>query len=290
MGGTSTFREQECKLNAPTQDAIEQVWRSILSDPHYHAVETDESSRPAWLSGLRLQMPHEVTPLRMRVYCDKLNLRATREGVDIRLQYSANGKSELMVKIPTKEAKAASGGAMDRMEYSSKLKQGPGGPDLTTLEKACTQRLKGVFEDSSLKDVTLYPLLQILTQRSKMHYHPDGDPDTEIELSMDIGRGQTCLGQEWPVFQIELEMVKGDPARLKAEAERLMRKFAFLSPETRSKPAPGFELLGPYLADKDIRDMLARELAASSFRNLAWHDALHEKKPEKKFAKSAVPV
>ncbi|HEY8190262.1 MAG TPA: hypothetical protein VIF12_06215, partial [Micavibrio sp.] len=132
MNGSSTYREQEYKLNAPTQDAIEEVWDFVLSDSHYCTVETDKSSktnhtaetdklpRPKGLSKLKLQKPHEITTLRRRVYCDTLNLQATRQGIDIRLQYSPNEKTELMVKVPTKGVKGDSDGTMDRLEYSSK--------------------------------------------------------------------------------------------------------------------------------------------------------------------------
>ncbi|HEY8190601.1 MAG TPA: hypothetical protein VIF12_07935, partial [Micavibrio sp.] len=150
-------------------------------------------------------------------------------------------------------------------------------------------QLKTVFDGSSLKDVALYPLLQIITQRRKMHYRPHGHPNTEIELSMDIGVGETCLGQEWFVFQIELELVKGEIACLKAETKLLKKEFA-LTLETRSKPAPGFELLGPHLDGKYIRAIVARELKNSDFRNLKSHAPLHGEKPRMKFTESAIPT
>jgi hypothetical protein len=122
---------------------------------------------------------------------------------------------------------------------------------------------------------------------------------------MDIGVGETCLGQEWFVFQIELELVKGEIACLKAETKLLKKEFA-LTLETRSKPAPGFELLGPHLDGKYIRaivarelknsdfrnleSQVARELKNSDFRNLKSHAPLHGEKPRMKFTESAIPT
>lgn len=265
-----SFREQECKLNAPSRNQVEKVWNFVLSDSHY-MTDTDPSFREPWLADLHLSAPQERTALRERIYCDSRRLLAAQNGIDIRLEDPfAAGKTKQMIKIPTAWEKAQGGQAvssadvaMDRMELSFKLKGKGHTPDLTVLPEGPSKWLKRIFDVSSLKDVSLYPLLQIVTQRSKMRYYPGGDHDTQIELAMDIGRGRTCFGQTWPVFQIELEMVKGDAANLQKEADRLMSVFPFLVIETRSKPTPGFELLDPLLARKDIREHLKDQMKQS---------------------------
>ncbi len=264
------FRERECKLNAPSRQQIEKVWNFVLSDAHY-VTDTDRSFREPWLAELRLSAPQERTALRERVYCDNRKLVAARHGIDIRLEDpSSAGKTKQMVKMPAECEKAQDSATLDRMEYSFKMKKGKTqSPDLTALPDGPAKWVKKIFEVSSLKDVNLYPLLQIVTQRSKMHYYPNGDRNTKIELAMDIGRGRTCFGDKWPVFQIELEMVKGDPDCLNAEGKRLTEKFDFLSADTRSKSTPGFELLGPYLADKDARELIAQELKGKAFQVLS---------------------
>lgn len=262
---TDVFREQECKLNASSADDLEKIRHYILTNPHYtHA--NDPKLLPSWLAGMAFTPAHEKSAVRYRTYFDTVEFNAFDQGVEIRVESNGDGTSgpyKQMVKIAMPGTVP---GIMDRMEYQGKI-SGPV-PDLSLIKDGNAEVLKDIFKVKSLGKLSLYPLLQIATQRWKSTYHPNGDRNTRIEVALDAGRGMTCAGQSWDLFQLELELLRGDPACLELERARLLYVFNYLTAESRSKPSTGMDFLRPLMARADVKALMKQELRGQPFRIL----------------------
>lgn len=265
---SDTFRERERKLNATSGAQLEQFRQFIAKNPYYTTLEDPRFIIPL-MTGFKLRPPQEDTALRFRVYFDNCALNATRSGIEIRMEdRSVTGTEGWPYKQVIKIGQPGNSEShtLDRMEYSTKLKQSR--PQLQTLKDESADYLKDIFNSRSLAKIQLYPLVCIASQRWKMLYHPDGNKDVQIELATDIGRGQTIDGFTWDMFQVEIEMKKGDPAWLGIEEAKFRDALPFLVPEFRSKPSPGFDRLTPFLEKKKNRELIRQNMKDGAFRIL----------------------
>ncbi|MFN3828400.1 MAG: hypothetical protein ACK4NR_12345 [Micavibrio sp.] len=267
---SDSFREQERKLNAASGAQLEQFRQFIAKNPYYTTLEDPRFITPL-MAGFKLRPPQEDSALRFRVYFDNCALNATRSGIEIRMEdRSITGTEGWPYKqvIKIGQPGNAESHTLDRMEYTTKLKQSR--PQLQTLKGESADYLKGVFNSRSLSKIQLYPLVSIASQRWKMLYHPDGNKDVQIELATDIGRGQTVDGFTWDIFQVEIEMKKGAPKCFGIEEAKFMEAMPFLVPEFRSKPSPGFDHLMPVLEKKKNRELIRHSMNNGIFQTLEF--------------------
>jgi len=262
---SAPFHEQERKLNAPSARVLDRIHAHVIRDPHY-ATLNDSRFAQDWLQDLPLRVPQEDSGLRYRLYFDDPKLTATKSGIEIRLEYrgdkTADGWPYKQV-IKVGAAGSDDNHTLDRLEYPAKLRRDL--PVLEAIDGDGASFLKAAFNKGNLADIDLFPMIQIASQRWKLLYHPDGDPDTQIELATDLARARTFTGFGWNLFQVEMEMKKGDPAILAAEEARLLAAFNDLRVEKRSKPAPGFDVLAPLLTEKEARDFVRQNLKRGHF-------------------------
>jgi len=182
--------------------------------------------------------PREITVMRERVYYLDEELKAIKADIEIRQE----AKSKYPVKQTIKTGMAASDDdhTLDRIEFPSKLHDF--GPNLLAVDCRKTKGLlKKLFEHS-----TFIPALRMVSQRTRLTYHPDGDPNIQIEMAFDLLLwGQTAFGFKWQEPKIEIELVKGaeddKQARhiLDREESRLLASFP-LESVLHSNPTPGF--------------------------------------------------
>ncbi len=172
------------------------------------------SRTPAAMQGL-FQRPLEITGERVRLYYDTIDLAAAP--------------------------------MMDRMEYPCALDEfGVCFDDID--DKNARRILRREFEGHVFK-----PVIAMVSQRTRLKYHPEGDTDILIEAAFDYPCwGFTMNGFIWKAPEMELELVAGphDAASahkvLEREAMRFEERFD-LQRTLTSKPTPGFEALRPYL-------------------------------------------
>lgn len=234
------FDEREVKLNARDAGDLIAVRDYFLADPHYVPVNVPRF-RPKWLKDMGSLGPAvEVTSIRTRTYYDDRKLNGFNNGLEIRVECKKGNGCKQVVKVGSNNA--GDDGAFRRMEYPASLKRQK--PDLTLVASEAKNALRKIFNVNCLADVKLQPMLEISSQRWRMSYHPDGDPDTIVECALDVGRGRTFgegKSYEWPLYQVEIEVKKGNPSILDKEKDRLKRRFDFLTVGKESKPSPGFE-------------------------------------------------
>lgn len=263
---SDTFHEQERKLNASSVAHLVKIQDFVIADAHYVTLN-DPRFAGDWLSDMPLHVPQSNSDLRFRHYFDDPKLTANRAGIELRVEYrgdkSADGWPYKQV-IKVGASGSEEDHTLDRLEYPAKLRRGL--PVLEAVEGAGASFLKAAFNKNKLADVQLFPLIQIVSQRWKLLYHPDGDKDTQIELSTDMARARAFTGFTWDLFQVELELKKGDPQILADEEARLRKIFRCLTVETRSKPAPGFDHLTGILDKKPMRDFVRTNLSQGRFR------------------------
>ncbi|HEY8191333.1 MAG TPA: hypothetical protein VIG74_02825 [Alphaproteobacteria bacterium] len=266
MGKSGDLHERECKLDAQNASQLATIREHIITDPHYVTLN-DPRFQPDLMHGMELLgVPENFSIPRVRVYYDDIDLNGFRNGVEIRVEPKECTEKpyKQMVKIGSNNASAD--GVFDRMEYPAKLPSPQ--PDLSLLKNGAQKKLKDVFGVSDLADVKLLPMVMLVSQRWKIEYHPGGDPAMRIEYAHDTSRGQTFTGFSWDFFQAELEMKAGDATILPREKKRLLDRFNFLSPGTRSKPSPGFDALAAALAQPEIRKAAQKSLKPGAFKVL----------------------
>lgn len=260
------FHERERKFNVKSAQYLDRIREHVIGDRHYVTLN-DRRFSGDWLSGLPLRVPQSDSDLRQRFYFDDVNLKATAAGVELRIEYRGDKTSDgwpyrQVIKVGA--AGSDENHTLDRLEYPAKLRRGM--PVLDAVEGAGSAFLKAAFNSSSLADVALYPMIQIVSQRWKLLYHPGGDKTTQIELAIDMARARTFTGFTWDMFQVEMELKKGDPAALEKEEKYLRQVFTDMAVETRSKPSPGFDVLARYLACEDMRKFVGNNLSEGRFQ------------------------
>ncbi len=270
------FNELERKLNASNLEQLQRIMAYVLADPHFVVLpkkdekqgKDDKKGKHGKSRELKmLGIPQTMGGKRLRNFFDDLATSGFADGVEIRIQqnpdHATEGGTEFLQVIKIGDKASPENPTLERMEYPAELTANK--PDLHVVSNGNREFLKRIFNVASLSNVELFPLVETESQRWKIKYHPDGDPHTKIELACDSVSGTACTGFEWEMFQVELEMKKGDPAVLKREVERLKRKFPFLREETESKSAPGFHAIREAFKNDDMRRAAAEQLTPGTF-------------------------
>lgn len=105
------------------------------------------------------------------------------------------------------------------------------------------------------------PVERLVSQRIRLPYHPEGNPDVLIEMAIEpIHVGETFTGFVWSKPKLDLEIKKGPPAEDRAarhailETERSrVRSIFSLTDHFQSSPTPGFDVLTEELKMGDVR-------------------------------------
>jgi len=105
------------------------------------------------------------------------------------------------------------------------------------------------------------PVLRMVSQRTRIPYHPEGNPNIEIEMALEpIHFGETFTGYKWFVPKIDLE-IKIVPENyttamrhslMAREEERIMSIFP-LKRQLKSSPTPGFDEISNSMQNAAIR-------------------------------------
>ena len=253
------INEIESKLNVPSEALLQHVGDYILNSPYYMANDVHVGAI-------------NINPLHLeRTYFDSLSLDGFKNGVEIRIEHKSKRsesskkpyKMTIKVSLPQNEENIA----VDRLEACYRIDEAQ--PDLSVIEDSKIKKaVKQAFGVKNLKDINLLPLVRVLAQRWKYSYRPGGDPNTKIEFDSASGQVHDFTGQAFDLYQIELESKEGDPQAVEIETTRLTNKFNFLSIDTNSKPALGFERLQSVLMDKDIKKYAEEHLDNKAFRIL----------------------
>ena len=266
---SKTFHEQECKLDARSAGQLRRVRKHIIDVSHYVTLN-DEKFLPDVMKGKKmLGVPESFTPPRIRIYYDDILLSGFRNGVEIRVEHKAEINAEesqykQMVKIGNNTAE--DDGIFARIEFPARLINSI--PSLNNIDSRQQKKLRDIFEVKDLSKIKLLPLIQIVSQRWRIEFHPDGNRNTRIEYAHDLGVGQTFTGYTWKMHQAELELKSGNPASLMREKKRLMETFNFFTPGLRSKPSAGFDVLSAALSRPEVRKLAQKELTPGVFKVL----------------------
>lgn len=240
MSTSEINHERECKLDATSDNDLIKLREFVLANPAHFtpAISRVRDAVPQDMLK-NFDVPLEITEPRIRLYYDDQNLSAYAQGIEIRQEPRPGGGIKQMVKLGGNAT--ADDPVLDRMEYSTNLKKF--GVTLDGLGPDTVRRsLK-----SALKNKRLKPIVSMVSQRTRLKYHPHGDPLTTIELGFDTPcRGHALGGFVWNAPQLELELIQGDESVLNIEAAFFREKFN-LTPNFTSKPFTGFEYLKSYL-------------------------------------------
>lgn len=186
--------------------------------------------------------PQEITRPRERPYV------MDREGVLRELEVEVRQEQKLGRTVQTTKignGASASDSTMDRWEQKSVLTAGYGFNVYAIGDRTARQAV--------LDNLTSHPKLvqRLISQRIRISYHPEGNPDLEIELALEpLHCGETFTGFTWEAHKIDLEIKKGPNNGEKAlrhsilarEEERLMKIFP-LKRQLVSSATPGFEAI-----------------------------------------------
>lgn len=241
MSSNPSYKEKEFKLDAESDDQLQDVQRWVMANPkiftplHNHV--------PSQMQGL-FRPSFEITRDRTRVYMDTIDLDAFMAGIEIRQETREKGGIKQMVKINT--LTGSDDAMMDRMEYPCVLNKF--GVDFEEIEdKIVQKRLIKKFGGLKFK-----PLIAMISQRTRMKYNPEGNRDITIEAAFDYPCwGFAMNGFIWQAPEMELEIIDGPQEHAKAlkllehEAARF-NKFG-LTRTITSKPTPGFIVLKQHL-------------------------------------------
>lgn len=253
MSKDTAYHEIEFKLDAESDESLREVQAWMQNSPK---IFTPLHNRvPVVMQGL-FQPSFERTRDRTRVYFDTADLDAFQNGVEIRQEAREKGGFKQMIKIDR------SGGRkdqmMDRMEYPGVC--GKFGVDFEEVnDKLVRRRLMKQFEGLKFK-----PLIAMISQRTRMKYHPQGDTSVTIEAAFDYPCwGFALNGFVWQAPEMELEIIEGPEDHVGALRllEREASRFGEfgLKRTATSKPTPGFIELHEYLRTEEGR---------KAFRNL----------------------
>ncbi len=276
----AVYWEPEQKLDADGPEILNQVEDYIVHDPYFELLNTanHESDIPKGinissdlLNGYPIEFAHQVTPPRFRVYHDTEDLYGFENGIEIRIEHP--GPTEHGHKNPYKQVTKIGGPATDedhtfhRLEISGRLAHAI--PDLQPESLEKNDKLSDVLKKHMSVD-KLRPLQLLFTVRTRIWCRPEGDPNTIVEFGIDRGKGFTFDGFTYPIWQIEPELIRGDPSKLDHVSQRLMNHFqGSLTVNLTSKPTPGYNHLGAMLAsDKGFKRRI-RNLPVDEFHFLA---------------------
>lgn len=252
------FHELEFKLDAADVPLMKAVQAHVQGQPKIFTPTTHFRLLDSIPRDLHhaFQPPIEITDARKRLYFDTVDLAAFRNGIEIRQERHTKGRIKQMVKIGGNASEDDP--LMDRMEHGAYLKSF--GADFGSIKDDDARKFlkKTLGNGDDMK-----PLVCMISQRTRIKYHPEGDPDTIIEIGFDYPcRGYSLTGFVWDAPQMELEIVKGpydhDAARATLEREAARFDSFGLVRNVVSKPTPAFERLYHEVENSDFRAAFKR--------------------------------
>lgn len=246
-----SYHERERKYVTRKKGDLSAILKHVLNANDEFVTTDHPDFLPAGLSKKihkQILTPRQVTLVRERVYYLDTKLKALFNEVEIRQEAKAKYPVKQTIKTGHKGSDADH--TLDRWEHPAKLSVF--GPVLDAVDdRTVKAHLKTLFEDAAF-----VPALRMVSQRTRLSYHPEGNQDIAIEMAFDlILWGQTAFGYTWQEPKIELELVKGanDSAEaqkiLDKEEARLLGSFPLKS-VLHSNPTPGFEDIAKKLSGK----------------------------------------
>lgn len=250
--------ESEKVLNAATPKLIQEIIRHVENCRTEFVTPDHPDLAPILPVGIDMHyvVPTEITAPRERYYVMDFEGYLRKINCDVRV--------ELQKGIYKQTAKLGEGGTqhdstMDRMEQASKL---------MTFGFNAYALGDEDLRDDILQNMTSIPKLplRMISQRVRIPYHPEGNPDLLIEMALEpLHVGQTFTGFSWQSPKIDLEIKVGPPPKNKAlrhailarEEERLMSTFPLIR-QLKSSPNLGFEELQDSLQKPHIRDQFIK--------------------------------
>jgi inorganic triphosphatase YgiF len=163
------------------------------------------------------------------VYWDTPDLALHRRGIGLRLRDAARGRVQT-VKGPVD----ASAGLFERREDEAPVAGSE--PDLAAV--ADTALRDALHAETTDRGLALAPVVETQVRRTERRLLRG---DAEIAFCLDVGEVRTARGAQ-PIREVELELVRGEPAVLFELALELLER-APLRPATLGKAERGFALL-----------------------------------------------
>lgn len=248
------YRERERKYIPTKKGDLSAILRHVLNAQEEYVTADHPDFIPAGLpKSLRKQAltPREITEMRERIYFLDEHLKAIDAHIEIRQE--TKRKYPVKQTIKTGASGSKDNHTLDRMEFPARLQHF--GVNLEAIDnKTAKSALKSTF-----KDVAFIPALRMVSQRTRLSYHPEGNKDIEIEMAFDlILWGQTIFGHTWHEPKIEIELVQGAKDDhtaqkiLEREERRLLSSFPLTS-VYHSNPYPGFASLQKKLSVKNAQ-------------------------------------
>jgi hypothetical protein len=237
------YLESERVLRADTPQTINQIIEHVRACKTEFVTPEHPCLSPALPPEFAFDfaVPTEVTVPRERIYFLDREGKLRELHVEVRQE-----RKEGLIMQTTKVGNGANfhDSTMDRMEQKSKLK-GFGFNVYAIGDKDARHQI--LDEVISIPK----PVLRLVSQRTRILYHPEGNPNVRIELALEpLHFGQTFTGYQWMVPKIDIEIKVGPAKKDKAlrhailarEEERLMSLFP-LTRELKSSATPGFEAI-----------------------------------------------
>lgn len=246
--------ESERVLNAATPELIRDIKRHVENCKTEFVTPDHPDLAPLLPPGVGedYTVPTEITAPRERYYLMDFEMYLRKLKCDVRQEYQ-KGYYKQTTKVGDGGTKYDS--TMDRMEQASKL--------MSFGFNAYAIADEDVREDILHNLVSVpKPPLRMISQRIRIPYHPEGNPDLLIEMALEpLHVGQTFTGFFWQAPKIDLEIKVGPCAKKKTlrhailarEEERLMSTFP-LTRQLKSSPTIGFEELADSLHKPSVRD------------------------------------
>ena len=272
------YIEDEVKLDAPTKEYLNQVWRYAIDDKDYYHPSNNSHTmdqRPDnvnWdaVEGDDPDPYQETTKYRYRYYFDTRLLSLFNAKAEVRLEQKKSGEYKQVIKIGNGATEDSP--MMGRAEHPAMIRKFK--PSFTAINRKESSRKKviALLDEAKKGNGLLKPLVAIRSQRRKMEYHPAGNRDITIEMACDIGKAMNVAGFSWNVRQIELEIKENKTDRSNAdvlaeELAKLKAKFGELEINTESKPTPGFQ------------DLIIRRMSQKAFRRVNKKEFEQMEKP-----------
>ncbi len=245
------YLESERVLVAQNQRVIQQIIDHVKECERRFVTREKANIAPVlpdrYLSRMEFQVPTEITPPRERAYFQDRHFFLRSLEAEVR-QEPRLGAYKQTTKIGSGGA-TSTDSTLDRMEQASRI-TGFGFNVYAIGDKDLRNKL---LEKSP---TLIKPVLRMVSQRERICYHPNGDPDVLIEMALErIHVGQTFNGFAWSKPKIDLEIKMGPEEKgmrhsiLAREEKRLRELFgSALTKELASSPTPGFEALEEFLS------------------------------------------
>lgn len=235
------YLESERVLYAENTRTIHEISRHVKACDKVFVTPDHPDLAPILPAGFgtKFKVPTDVTPPRERAYFQDRGFLMRDLQCEVRQEFRIDGYKQT-TKVGGNATKIDP--TMDRMEQASKL--------LSFGFNVYAIGDKQV-RDALLSQATSQgkPVLRMISQRERIPYHPEGDPDILIEMALEpIHVGETFTGHRWLLPKIDLEIKIGPDKEglrhslLAFEQKRLCKIFP-LKQQLFSSPTEGFEAI-----------------------------------------------